>query len=116
MARDVEINQAAVEDLLNSEHGPVGELLTELSERAAIVARAKVRVRLPGTDRTGRTSDARPPGFTKASIHTTVNRSKLGKLYGGIGAAEDPSIFLEEPAEQEQRYPFLSTGIDSLEI
>jgi hypothetical protein len=113
---DVRLDEAAIEEMLNSEDGPVGRLLDELSDRAAFVAREKVRVRVPGSDRTGRTSNARPPGFTKASIHTTVNRDGTGKLFGGVGAAEDPSIFMEEPAVQERRYPFLTTGLDSLEL
>jgi hypothetical protein len=116
VADDVTIDDAAVADFLNGPGSPVEALLEELSERAALVARAKVRVRIPGTDHTGRTSNARPPGFTKASIHITVNRNATGELFGGVGAAEDPSIFLEEPAEQEREFPFLTTGLDSLEI
>lgn len=111
---DVEIDSAAVFELVNSETGPVGDLMRDLSERAAAIARAKVRVRSGGTR--SMQSDARPPGFTRASIRTAVNRAGSGLLYGGIGAAEDPSVFLEEPAEQMDRtYPFLTTGVYSLE-
>lgn len=116
MANDVNIDDAAVADLLNGSDSPVADLLRELSERAALVARGRVRVRVPGTDRTGVTSNARPPGFTKASIRVNMNRGTGGTLYGGVEAAEDPSIFLEEPAEQEREFPFLTTGLDSLEI
>lgn len=113
---DVRIDEAALFGFLNDEHGPVGAMLLDLSERAAVVARARVRVRGSRGGRTGLTSDARPPGFTRASIRTDVNKSGTGRLFGGIGAAENPAIFLEEPAEQlERRYPFLTTGVYSLE-
>jgi hypothetical protein len=102
----------AVFDLLNSADGPVGELILELSERAAAVAKAVVRVR---TQRGGWT--ARPPGFTKASIKVHFPAwGSLGLLYGGVNSAADPTIFLEYPAEQmHQAYPFLTTGLFSLE-
>ena len=107
-------DDAAIQDLLNSPDGPVGQLIAELSERAATVARNTVRVR---TTRAGRHSTARPPGFTRAGIrvHGPVIGSG-GGLYGGVNAPADPTIFLEQPAEQMHRaYPFLTTGLESLE-
>lgn len=108
-------DEAALADLLNSPDGPVGELIAELSARAAVVARATVPVR---RSRAGRNSTARPPGFTKAGItvHGPVTGSR-GGLYGGVNAPADPSIFLETPADQMNRkYPFLTAGLDSLEL
>jgi hypothetical protein len=114
MAEDVRIvwDDKAVYDLLNSADGPVGELILELSERAAAVAKSVVRVR---TQRGG--STARPPGFTKASIKVHFPAwGSLGLLYGGVNASADPTIFLEYPASQmTQSYPFLTMGLFSLE-
>lgn len=115
----VDWDEAALDDLLNSVEGPVGMLIAELSLRAAVVATTVVHVRpgTPASATTGATSNARPPGFTKANIrpHGPVIGTR-GGLYGGVNAPADPSIFLEMPAEQMHReYPFLTTGLWSLE-
>ncbi len=112
---DIRWDDKAVFDLLNSADGPVGQLIGELSDRAATVARAVVRVRRPRGE--GPNSTARPPGFTKASIRSHFPAwGTLGLIYGGVNAAADPTIFLEMPAEQmHERYPFLTTGLFSLE-
>ena len=117
---DLVIDDAALEDLLNSPDGLVGQLIAELDEQAAAVARADVPVRkIPGDrrHRAGRGSSARPPGYTKASsvVHGPVVGSR-GGLYGGVNAPADPAIFLERPARQmSRRYPFLTTGLDSIQ-
>jgi hypothetical protein len=118
MAIRIDWDAEALDDLLNSVEGPVGMLLAELSARAAIVATSVVHVRpgTPASATTGRTSNARPPGFTKARIrvHGPVIGSR-GRLYAGVNAPMDPSVFLEMPAEQmHQEYPFLTTGLWSL--
>ena len=115
----VEWDEKAIDDLLNSVEGPVGMFIADLSVRATIVATAVVHVR-PGTASsatTGKNSDARPRGFTKASIRPHLARSaRTGHLYGGVNAPADPAIFLEKPAEQEHdKYPFLTTGLWSLQ-
>ena len=114
----IEWDDRALDDLLNSMDGPVGMLISELSLRAALVATAVVHVRpgTPASATTGRTSNARPPGFTKARIRPHLAYgSRTGKLYGGVNAPADPSIFLEMPAEQmHTEYPFLTTGLWSL--
>jgi hypothetical protein len=49
-------------------------------------------------------------------VHGPVTGSR-GGLYGGVNAEADPTIFLEKPAEQmDRKYPFLTTGLDSLEV
>lgn len=114
------LRPGAAEELLNDPAGPVGQLVADLSEQAAQIARASVQVRrVPGTRRTraGRHSTARPPGYTRASIvvHGPVVGS-LGGLYGGVNAAGNPGIFLEYPAEQMTRkYPFLTTALDAIQ-
>ena len=111
---DVHIDQVALDELLNSPDGPVGRFLLELSEQAATVARGAVRVR--STPSRSPRSNSAPPGFTLASIRPHVAWDSRGRIYGGVNAAFDPSIFLEHPAIQMHReYPFLTTGLYSLE-
>jgi hypothetical protein len=115
MADDIRLDDLAIEEILNSPTGLVAPMLADLAERAAEVARATVNVRVPGSDRTGRDSDARPPGFTRELIRPHVGWQD-GKIYGSAVAPADPAIFLEQPAEQLHReYPFLTTGLWSLE-
>jgi hypothetical protein len=113
-------DDAAFEELLDSVDGPVGQLIAELSERAATVARAVVPVRDPlirdRRRRAGRTSNARPPGFTKAGIRVHGPIRGATGMYGGVNAPADPTVFLEDPASQMTRsYPFLTAGLDSLQ-
>jgi hypothetical protein len=117
---ELNLDDAEIFELLNSEDDMVGALVEELSERAAAVARARVRVRHQlsrAARHASRSLTARPPGFTLASIHTQVYRDANGLLYGGVRAAENASIFLENPAKQmKEKYPFLTTALDSLEL
>lgn len=116
----VDLNDAAVSELLTDPAGPVGQILLELSEQIVTVARAAVHVRdIPGDrrHRAGRRSTARPPGFTRDSIRVYPPRRGTYNLYAGANAAADPTIFLEMPASQMSRpYPFLTTGLDSLVV
>jgi hypothetical protein len=120
---EVHLNDAAVYDLLNGADGPVAAMLDELSERAAAVARAAVPVRKLDNDRRrhsllarGGASTSFPPGYTLVSIHANVHWYN-GLIYGGVAAAEEPTIFLEYPAEQMKRkYPFLSLAFDTMEL
>ena len=34
-----------------------------------------------------------------------------GHIYGGANAAADPTLFLEDPRADRQKYPFLTTGL-----
>jgi hypothetical protein len=122
MAIEIDWDEAALDDLLNSIEGPVGQLIAELSLRASVVATSVVHVRpgTPASATTGRTSNARPPGFTKARIRPHLARGSVtGGLYGGVNSPADPTIFLEQPASQianlGHRFPFLTTGLYSLE-
>jgi hypothetical protein len=109
---DIRWDPAAFEELLDSPEGPVGQLLIELSDQVAAAARDAVRVR--ETPTWSRRSNAREPGFTRATIRSHLGRGAYG-LYGGVNAAADPSIFLEQPASQmHRRYPFLTTGLWSI--
>ena len=119
MAVEIDWDERALDDLLNSIEGPVGQLISELSMRATVVAWSVVHVRpgTPASATTGRTSNARPPAFTKLNTRPHIARGAVtGHLYGGVNAPADPSIFLELPARQmHEAYPFLTTGLWSLE-
>lgn len=119
---EVHLNDVVIYDMLNGMDGPVALMLDEISERAAAIARATVRVRhldfdIPRRRRHSRgVSTSFPPGYTLVSIHSNVHWYN-GLIYGGIAAVELPTIFLEYPAEQMHRkYPFMSTAFDSMEI
>ena len=114
--RAVHVDDDAVHELLNDPDGPVGQLLIELSERAAATARRLVPVRREASKPWIRTT-AHYPGYTLRTIHPHVAYDNAGLIYGGVNAAASPSIFLEYPAVQmHRRYPFLTTAMDSLEI
>lgn len=117
------LDERAYEDLFRSPDGPVGQLIAELDERAAMTARGIVHV-YPGTARSTiwnpATSTALlPAGYTKGTIrvHGPVRGSR-GGLYGGVNAAAAPTIFLEHPAEQMRArgYPFLTTALNTLRV
>jgi len=111
----VQLDDAAVFEMMNSLDGPVGRYLLDLSEQAAEVARTVVPVR----KRTRRSpkSTSRPSGFTKRSIRTDMYWDDQGLIYGGVAADFAMTIFLETPAKQMHRaYPFLSTALESLDI
>lgn len=120
MPVEIHWDDKALDDLLNSIEGPVGKMIAELSDRAAVVATLVVHV-LPGTPRSGRwnprsTTQVGPPGYTKSRIRPHIARGAVtGQLYGGVNAPAAPTIFLEMPAEQMyETYPFLTTGLYSL--
>jgi hypothetical protein len=114
-------SQPALDSLFKSADSPVARMLMELSEEAAMIARATVHVRtLNPKDRrrrAGRNSTAQVPGFTKASIRTHLGRGQAtGDLYGGVNAAGNAGIFLEYPASQyDRKYPFLTTALDAIQ-
>jgi hypothetical protein len=110
---DVKLDDAAIQAMLDDETGLVGSFLQDLASRAATVARLKVQVRTSPS--WSILSDARPPGFTRAMIHTRMGHSSTGRLWASANAPYDPAIFLEKPREDRRQYPFLTAGLWSLE-
>jgi hypothetical protein len=125
---DVHISQEAIDELFRDIDGPVGTLMREIADHIGLVATATVRVLNPKntwsrkssayyTDPGRRGGHAKPPGYTKRNITTTVGHalSHDGYVFGGAEAPGNPGIFLEEPAEQmHEKYPFLTTGLWSV--
>jgi hypothetical protein len=110
---DVHFDEGAIFDLLNGSDGPVWQLVNELSEEAAVVARGIVRVRTTPT--WSSRSNAQAVGATLASISAHMGYDSQGHVYGGVNAIENPTIFLEYPRVDRMRYPFLTTAVWSLE-
>lgn len=120
---EVRIDYASVEELLHDPAGPIGRLILELSERGVAVAQGAVHV-MPGTARSGhwgaRSTAVRPPGTTKASIRVHPPQiGSRGGMFGGGDANLIPTVFLEHrpkgAVQMYDRYPFMTTGLDSLE-
>ena len=117
------VDAAAVDDLLHDPFGPVGDLINDLSEQAATVARGVVH-QLPGTTRSGfwgpESTAIRPSGTTRDSIRVhRAQRGSRGGMYGGVDALGLPTIFLEpvlvrKSKQMFDRYPFMTTGLESL--
>lgn len=114
---EVHLDDAAIYDLLDGPDSPVVRLLEEISEIGAKQARATVPIRRAAGGRfvgRGLRSTSYPSGYTYRSIRTNVHWYN-GLVYGGIAAVEDPTVFLEAPAEQmHHKYPFMSTAFDDV--
>lgn len=110
---DVNFDEGAIFELLSGYGGPVWQLVNDLSEEAADVARTLVPIRHSPSwsDR----SNAQAPGATLASIHAHLGYDQEGHIFGGINAIEIPSIFLEYPRVERLPQPFLTTAVWSLE-
>lgn len=128
MAADepVVIHQEAVEDLLRDMDGPVGDLMKQLANQMASVAREKAPILNPKNIRSWRSSALRTedgtikmPGYLKRHITTTVGHSKLHNdyVFAGANAPGNPDLFLEIPAEQvHDQVDILQAGLWSVHI
>lgn len=124
MEEQVVINQEAIDEILRDKEGPVGDLMRELADQMAVIARSKARVLNPKNTWGPRSSayrtddgSVKSPGYLKRNITTIVGNSVSndGYVFGGVNAPGNPAFFLEAPAEQmHDKYPFLSTALDSL--
>ncbi len=113
----VNIDLAAVDDLLNGDDGPVGMLIAELSEKAAGLARMKAPVmeRLHWSE----LHQYGPPGETKRSVRASGFRhNAFGQLYSGVNVNYGPTLFLQRPARQirTEQYMFMSQALDALTL
>lgn len=114
---DVNIDELAVEEYMHDIGGDMGLFLAEAATVIAGVAAARAPVMKPWNLGRGRsTTQALPPGSTKASIrpHGPAFDS-AGNIYSGANANANATVFLEKPAKQmKKEYPFLSSGLWSL--
>lgn len=123
---NVTISQQAVDELMRDEEGPVGDLMRQIADQIAAVARVKAPILNARNVRSLRSTALRSadgtiklPGYTKRNITTTVGHAVTHDdyLFAGANAPGDPGIFLEAPAEQmHEKHPFLTTGLWAVNI
>jgi hypothetical protein len=115
----VNIDETLVQAYMHDIDGDMGAFLAEAATVIAGVAISKAPVMKPwnmGYGRRPSSTQALPPGSTKASIrpHGPAYDSD-GNLFSGANANANATIFLEKPAKQmKKQYPFLTTGLWSL--
>ena len=111
MTNHVIILDQEVRALLDDPAGPVGEFLRAVAEEVAMIARANAPVRV-GNVWSERTTTARPPGFTKAGIHTAMGHHPTGSLWASANAPAEPTLFLEyAEGRMHMPHPFLTTAL-----
>lgn len=117
MAENVELDDAQIEAMLNDEEGPVGDFLNSITKRMEAVAVMRAPVR-EGNVWNEMSTNARPPGYLKASIGRRIgHHGGTGGLYGSVNAAGNPTYFLEAPAVQmHSKHPFLTTALWEAEV
>jgi len=109
----LKLDDAAIEFLLSEADGPVGRYMYDMSQRMTIIAKAAAPVMKGRNYWTARSNAVRPPGTTRASVHSVWGYDDAGKPFAGVNALANPSIFLERPAIQmHRRYPFLTLALD----
>lgn len=113
------LDESTITVFLNDPAGPVGDLLGQLADQGANRARALAPVRTGNlwNDSATPSSNARPPGFLKGSIHGKRGVSRQGRLYGSVNAEADPLIFIAYPAQQVHfRNMFMTTALYSINV
>lgn len=117
MANEVRLDDAQIDAMLRDEEGPVGQFLDSATKRMEAVAVMRVPVREGNVWREA-TTNARPPGYTKANIGRRIgHHGGTGGLYGSVNAPGNPTYFLEAPAAQmHSKHPFLSSALWEFEV
>jgi hypothetical protein len=122
---EVNLYDTQLEWLLNDPAGPVGEVIGELSDKAADIARAACPVVKPENySRWGKLFSEEhqygPPGATKKSIEASFPRfNGLGELYGGVNVNLGPTYYLQNGGGRHghaRRVPFMSEALDTVEL
>lgn len=114
---ELHLDPALLDELLNSPDGPVGAIIEEVSEKAALIARAAAPVMR--RRRFSLIHQYGPPGVTKASVHWSGFRfNGAGQIYSGVNVNYGPTLFLEKPARQvtPEVYAFMTTALDEVEL
>jgi hypothetical protein len=102
----VQLDEAEMEDMLQSPDGLVGRYIAGLGIQAAAIAKAMApRKDLRNESWHPTKSTSYPsipwPGLTlAASIHPAFGFTKGGSMYGGVNVNYGPTLFLTRPARQ----------------
>ena len=124
MTVEVHLDPVALDELLNSPGGPVGELIYDLSVKAAGVAKATAPTmgQRNYSHWGGYFDPVRqygPPGETRKSVRWSGFRfNGAGQLYSGVNVNYGPTLFLQRPARQVRPvvFAFMSRALDSVEL
>jgi hypothetical protein len=114
---DVEWDDAAIYDLLNSVDGPVGRYLTEKMAEMTAFAAAAAPIQKPKNYSWGKRSTSYMPrsfGYLKGSVKPHMGYTMGGTLYAGTNAAWGPTLFLEYGGGRyghAERIPFMSAAL-----
>lgn len=114
---ELHLDDALLEELLNTPDGPVGAVIAELAEKATAIAKAAApvmkRARFSPVYQYG------PPGETRKSVRWSGFRyNGLGQLYSGVNVNYGPTLYLEKPARQVTPgvYAFMTTALNGVEL
>jgi hypothetical protein len=113
---NVNLYEAAIEDLLNSPDGPVGQVIAELSDKAAKLAKGFTPVL---EHKWYPRWQYGPPGVTKASVRASGFRyNAAGQLYSGVNVNYGPTLYLQRPAKQihTTQYMFMSQALNAVTL
>lgn len=112
---DIKWDDVALEELLNSPDGPVGQYLTEKMMEMTAIATAAAPLQKPQNWSWGRRSSSYMPrsmGYLKSNIRPHMGYTQKGTLFGGTNAPYGPTLFLEKPADQlHHSYPFMTLAL-----
>lgn len=121
MSIQVNLDMAAVEDMLNSPDGPVGTTILELAEQATSIAKLNAPLQKPWnwswSARKSTSYVTRSVGYLKGGIRVTgIKLNKVGQIYSGVNAPYGPTLFLQQPARQihSMDYMFMSVALNSV--
>lgn len=115
----IDLDESSITVFLNDPLGPIGDFLASLADSGAVKARALAPVREGNlwNNSASPTSNARPPGFLKGSIHAKRGVSAEGHLYASVNAEADPLIFIAYPARQVRfKNMFMTTALYSIVV
>jgi hypothetical protein len=114
----VQIDEAAMEDMLTSPDGLVGRYIQGLGIQAAAIAAAMAPTKSPKNESWHPAkSSSYPsipwPGLTlKASVRPAFGYTKGGQMYGGVNVNYGPTLFLTRPAKQiHHTYTFMTDAL-----
>lgn len=114
---DIQWDDAALDDLLNSIDGPVGKFITEKTAEMTALAEIGAPLQKRKNWSWGRDSTSYLPrsfGYLKSTVRPVIGYTKGGHLYGGTNAAWGPVLFLQYGGGRygrAERIPFMSSAL-----
>jgi hypothetical protein len=115
----VQLDEAAMEDMLHSPDGLVGVYINGLAVQMGFAARAGAPARAPQNESWIPAKSTSYPSLKfpdtetlRASIKSVFGYNKAGNMYGGVNVVYGPTLFLTRPARQIHReYLFMTDAL-----